>query len=290
MKTKLLRSLGIAGLAGSAILFLLKGLTVSTPAEMLMQFLGIEVVLGIVGVWLAHRLQDHAGARTFLGLALALLPALFASLGNSILSGDGQAGLVAGIAVVVLGAALSWLGFLVFDRRTALETASVYFVSNLVLLIPSREAIATAVLAAFVGVLAWVLRPRSNETTASVTLSRLGLLSPAIIILGRGLWHAQPIWLFALAFALVGFCLIAIMEHAASLGQFREVLTLAGRVSLPFGLILGAVSLAVEVPHTVWSLARDHSWLILAVVGIAALILATLSTRRESRGRGQGAS
>jgi len=160
-----------------------------------------------VGFGSGHWLREAKGARLFLTLALASVPANFTILGAFIYSRLGspsvayptfatwQVGslsmalwLTAGALALLLP--VTWLGFMVLARRSTARLTALYLAANAVLLMPIRDTgvVAWGILAlmgvVLIGTRAAVAADGSLRTPEGITARALQVL-PAIVILGR---------------------------------------------------------------------------------------------------------
>ena len=155
---RVMRWLGGTTLLVSAFSFLIGGYVYASALLRYYEFLGFTLLLSAAGALCVVRWKDSKGARTFLAIATAFLPAHFANLGGFVFASvHGEAELaphlallqmpglppwqLAGtlaVAVAVL-ALVSFAGFSAMARTEAKRLTLFYFIANAALLLPSRE-------------------------------------------------------------------------------------------------------------------------------------------------------
>jgi len=207
---QLLRGVGALVLIAAALTFMLQHWEESSHLGRYFQFLGFTVTLAAAGLLCGTRLADDRGARTFLALAAAVVPAHFTFLGALLFSQFPAAGrvhypdyarLVApdmhwALLTIAVGAAtlapIVWTSMLALARPRAMQLTAAYLGSCAFLLLPTRDSdvIGLAVLCLTVGTALFDLRLLHSTTalrTREGTFARLMLLAPPVILLGRTL-------------------------------------------------------------------------------------------------------
>jgi hypothetical protein len=230
------------------------------------------------------KLKEDKGARSFLGVAAAFLPAHFVQLGALIYNGlfgvpDGlqpffvvttpslaQALLMLAVAAPAL-TAVAFLAFSALIRPEAKRATALYLAANLLLLLPTRDpnAVALLSLALFGGLAAYelrVLRQRALMSSTEGIIARAILVLPYGALLGRNflLYPQTAIFAAALLFAATAimFALAKRLEEVegslAATGQwFCERLTFLGAAAtwstVANGIILDSGS-TLSIPFT----------------------------------------
>lgn len=204
---QLLRFIGASVLIGAAITFMVEHWHNSNDISRYFQFLGFTAVLTLSGFLCGTRLSDDRGARTFLALAAAIVPAHFTVLGALLYSSnplalkhhyDGYAHFVAPFQVAVLTAAgatlvlipIVWTAMLALARPRAALLTGAYLATNSLLLIPTRDGnwmgllvlVMTVATAAFD---LYLLQPTTALHTREGTFARTMMAVPAAIMAGR---------------------------------------------------------------------------------------------------------
>jgi len=159
---KILRWSGGILLLVSASVFLAQNYLYLSGVGKFYAFLGFLTFLSCSGLVCLRKLEDRMGARTFVGLACALIPVLFLQLGGLIYSQFGHdlssvpgivslstdmsgLALALGIAAIPLFL-MAKFAFSVFDRENGLKLTIGFLLINSSLLLPVRDAAFTAVL------------------------------------------------------------------------------------------------------------------------------------------------
>ena len=209
--TWLLRVIGALALIGSASTFLVQRWEEGNDVARYLSLLLHTGILSAAGFWCGVRIKESKGARTLLGLTLAVIPVHFAVLGGLVYSqlalddflhqvptyvtwvapSGGVALLTAAGAACVL-APLALLSFLSLARSEARWLTAAFLALNATLLVPLRGPNFVGVLvAALVVALSWlelrVVRDRSALRTLEGRLARAMLGIPLFIIVGRSL-------------------------------------------------------------------------------------------------------
>jgi hypothetical protein len=216
--SSILRWMGTLSLMASGAVFLFQGLQTVSSFERFLSFGLVTFLLAIFGLFTGTRLQEGRSARTFLGLAAAATPALFAQIGSMIYStfnaGTGSsvpsafivtapsvlaiAGSVA--ATLVLLTPILYLGFGSIFRERASQLVLLMLAGSLLLLLPFRNADFAAVLI-FIETIAltlFAIKARKKigtdlEFKAAFLLPYL----PVMILIGRQIFYSTSGFLFA---------------------------------------------------------------------------------------------
>ncbi|RIL07849.1 MAG: hypothetical protein DCC75_09695 [Proteobacteria bacterium] len=176
-------------------------------------FLGFTAALTLAGLFCGARWREDKGARTFLGIAAAIIPVHFAQLGALIYSrtsemltshGDipeyfrwvapdmATALVTGGIGLAALSV-VALIAFLALCRSQAGILTAAYIGVNALLLIPSRDPTLMGILAAaiFIGV-AYLDVDKFSGNSAMKTkegaLIRVMMCAPVMLLIGRGIF------------------------------------------------------------------------------------------------------
>ncbi|MGE9294040.1 MAG: hypothetical protein ACQKBW_10540, partial [Puniceicoccales bacterium] len=209
---RILRWTGALLLAIAALSFLVSGWVNGSPLLRTGSFLGFTALLSGAGIFCTYRWREDKGARTFLALATAFLPANFAQLGALIyaqMHGSmaysvglkkvftfepvGLTPLLAtiGISLIVL-IPLAYTGFSALARNGAKKMTGLFLVSNALLLLPWRDGDLVAGLAVLlvtglvVADRVWFSRETSLKTWDGVAMRSL-LFAPVGLLVIRNL-------------------------------------------------------------------------------------------------------
>lgn len=217
--TRLMRWIGGGTLGIAALSFLLTGWVDGSPLLRTGSFLGFTALLTAGGILCSYRWQDDKGARTFLALATAFLPANFAQLAALVhaqladgsLMHDGLRGTFvfapvgpAALALTLAGALavlipVAYIGFSALARSQARRLTMLFILANSMLLLPSRDGDWVALTAAWVAaalVLAehrWLSRECALQTTDGRAMRAL-LYLPVVLLIVRNLVMHSTSW------------------------------------------------------------------------------------------------
>ena len=246
---KLLRALGALVLLSSAAVFLVQQCdVVHDHVARFYSFLGFTVVLSALGFFCGLRMREDKGARTFLALACAIVPANVCQLGALIYSRfytdtgafpvyallqapSNTSALLATLGGCTALTVVSLVAFTALARKSWKIVSLSYMCLNALLLIPTRDpnTIGALILLGAFG-LAYIetirLRLETSLKTTEGLFIRLMLLTPVLLLVARTihLYSVSPFFLSALLAALAVLLLIAVRPHAKSVaGQDRIV-------------------------------------------------------------------
>ena len=217
---RLLRWVGAVIIVVSAASFLFKYWTPGSDLQRYLFLLGFTVVLSVSGLFCGLYLRESKGARTLLGLTLAVTPINFAvmsALLYSCFSWDGLAGQLPGYATWIAGspfmavaatlgglvvlAPLGHLSFMTLGRRHARLFSALFLVGNLALLLPTRQPMMMTVL--FCGLVVLLIAAEirlfgrdPGLRAADGILIRALLWVPVLIVSGRSCYFYAPEQLF----------------------------------------------------------------------------------------------
>lgn len=207
---RLLRTLGAAILATASVTFLFQHWGTLDSISRYFAFLAFTGVLAGAGFLCGLRLREDKGARTFLGIAAAIVPIHFCALGglifSRVLAHRGISSHVSGVALWTAGtdsgalltvvsgaavlAAICYVAFAALFRKRAAELTLIYIASNAALLLPIRSHTfgLSLVIAALVLALARFDRRILTDTAAWTPegrFVRLMLAAPAFMVIAR---------------------------------------------------------------------------------------------------------
>lgn len=212
---RLLRGVGGAMLVASAATFMVHRWGAGNDIVRYLWLVGLTAVVCGVGWFSGLRLGDGRGARTLLGLVLAVTPVHFAVLGGLVYSQfaleahpllpdralwDAPTPMAAAVTTVLgilLLAGMCWMSLRVFVREHASALTVAYLATNAVLLIPVRE----PGLVAWIAVaLTWtvahlqrrVFPDRGTLSTGEGRAARALLAVPLLVLVGRTLHLYEP--------------------------------------------------------------------------------------------------
>lgn len=263
---RLLRILGAVVLVASAVTFAMQGWSGLDSLGRYYAFLVFTVVLSAAGVFCGLTLKEDKGARTFLGLGAAFLPAHFLQLGAllySVVLGTPQhlhelfvlrapsllaAVLAAGIALPLL-AGVAFFGLSALARSEARVLTAVYLTLNAFLLLPVREAdyVALFSLGAFALLSGFEFRRFSRAAAMSTregAMVRAMLAAPLFCLVGRSV-ALYPLSQFfgSIMLAMLSFILLVAVPQWA---RNKEVMRLCefasfGSAAMSWVLLVGAL-------------------------------------------------
>ncbi|MCU7928085.1 MAG: hypothetical protein KZQ97_16810 [Candidatus Thiodiazotropha sp. (ex Dulcina madagascariensis)] len=266
----LLRGAGSMVLIAALSIFLFQHWDSGNDLQRYWMLLGFNTILAFTGFASGRILGEAKGARTFLMLALAAIPINFTILGAFVYTWHPLDNLSASypefafwhiadsvplaiplIAGVVVAMIVSWLGFLVLARRSALRLAAFSLLANAALLIPVRSADNIAwLLLILVPALAYAtlvaIRANPGLKTFEGRIAKLLVWIPVGLILGRTLWLYSISTFLILILFVMTWALLRILAQTLTRQQvwrqWIEHLSLVAGV----GIALSIASLAVE--------------------------------------------
>lgn len=222
---RLLRWIGGIVLVASACSFVLHSWASLDPMRRYLTFFGFTGVLAGAGLFCGLQLREDKGARTFLALAAAFLPAHFLQLAAFVyhqligtprglpaffvLQAPSPTALVLTlIAAVPLLIGTAFLGFSALARSEARALTLTYALANLALMIPTRnpDIIGLFALAAFLGVAAQTARLRARASIletfdGTIALSLLQVPVLLLVIRNMSLYDITALLVSAVATA-----------------------------------------------------------------------------------------
>ncbi len=272
--TRVLRASGAAVVVAAAGTFLFQHWERGNDLTRYFTLLAQSGVLSAIGLFCAVQIRESKGARTFMALAVGIVPALFCILGGLVysqFSWDGATGDVARYAkwvapgpiqalatvaaTLVVVTLIGFLSMLSLVRTKARPLTAVFLVANAALLIPTRapEAMAAllAILLAAIATLEWKHWSREPAMrTGEGWIVRAMLALPLAMLVLRSVLHYE-LSLFMVAVACLAasslFFLCAYgwaKERFAALCEFAAVVFAA----LGWGSFAIAAHLAFALP------------------------------------------
>lgn len=220
----ILRWVGGVTLVVSAMSFIMSGWMTASPFFRYFNFLGFTSLLTACGIFCVVRWKDDKGARTFLALAAAFLPAHFAQLGAMIyaevIGGAanfpsyyrlfqfdpvGTSALMATLAVaIVVLAPVAFLGFSAMARVRAKPLTAIYFLANIFLLLPIRDGDLVAVLG-FGMLSALIFADRKLFASHSAMRSWDGVAVRTMLFVPLALLAGRTVVLYDISYVLMSF-------------------------------------------------------------------------------------
>jgi hypothetical protein len=262
-----------------------------------LHFLGFTVVLTAAGLFCGLRIRDDKGARTFVGLAAAIVPVHFTVLGALLysqfpwLSGytayPAYARIVAPDGLWALGTTavgiaalvpIVWIAFRAFARSAAWPLAAAYLAANAMLLVPTRhpDVIGLMALVGIAGLLAFdrlALQPITALRTREGTFCRLMLPVPLLVLIGRSIHlYSLSSLVWAGLLAAVAVALFELLPQR--LGEGRRSVWAQRLSTLPAA---GAWFLVADTIQ--WNLRLDEGMVLPLVTLPIAVILVAMSLR-----------
>ena len=220
---RVLRSIGAIIIVVSASSFLFQHWAPGNDLQRYLLLLGFTSILSLGGLFCGLRLKESKGARTLLGLTLALTPINFTVMGAMLFSqfswdsafaklpgyatwiaaSPTMAILIAAGGIVILSP-LCHLSFMTLGHNRAKLLSIAYILGNLTLLLPTRQPnLIAAVFVLLVVSLTYAeARFFSRETSLNTfegRLSRGMLWIPSLILVGRACYFYTPSQLFVSA-------------------------------------------------------------------------------------------
>lgn len=265
---RILRCLGGLLITSSAVAFIGEGYADMSGTGRFYSFLSFLVTLSLCGMYSVTKLKDAKAARTFVGMASAMMPALFLQLGALIysltLSADSQVPklfllkatsqteiLIAfGVAIIPIVASMNFCFSAFAKIKSKLMTLS-YFALNCLLLIPTRDPqfILLISLVSVVG-LAWSFYEwKELPKTWEYNIAKFMHIIPLTLLVGRNLaLYDFSAGLLALTGFSIAAALFFVLARKVSSDSRRGVIE---KLSIPF-IALGSISLinSIAAPYT----------------------------------------
>ena len=253
---KILRFTGAIALIASAAVFMFQSWDVGDHFLRYFSFLGFTASLALAGFFCGIKVKEDKGARTFLGIAAAIVPVHFCVIGALIYANavealphlpfyafwqvaDATQLLIIAVSGLLVLTPLTFVAFSSLVRKEAVVVTVAYLTANALLLIPTRNpdtvALIGLLLICAVGYIdAFVLRLKTVMKTREGKFVRSMLIVPFILLVIRTayLHHASMLFLSMLFFATAVFLFVYIpiyVKHkgVASVSQGYSTLPLA---------------------------------------------------------------
>lgn len=212
----LLRGLGGIALLTAIGSFLFQRWDTANDLYRFVMLLAFTAGLTVIGFASGHWIREGKGARLLVSIALAAVPANFAVLAAffyrhwawdgaltsypavatwSLPDPGGLLGVLALALAVLLP--VTWLGFMVLSRSSALRLSMVFLINAAALLLPVRESGWVALVLGVIGALTlWQLAAKGGRRLTAPTpegaIATALLFVPHGILLGRSLWLYSP--------------------------------------------------------------------------------------------------
>ncbi len=250
---KLLRIIGAGIIFSCASIFLFQRWGGGNDIQRYLLLLAFTTALTAGGFFCGLKLKESKGARTLLGLTLAVTPVNFAVLGGLVYSQFAIGGVNASmptfatwmapspgaaIAIAAAGslalAPLCYISFLTMGRNRARSLTVCYFLSNLTLLVPTRQPdpVGILMIISVIGVLFCERHCFRNETSLKTTEGRFARAMPwvpALLLIGRTGYFYYPSELFTgcifAATALFGFTILPTITEQVHIKKTMQVIS-----------------------------------------------------------------
>lgn len=277
---KLLRLFGTIAVMGSAVIYMVQGLSDSDVTIRNWIYLLMMLTLGLGGVFSVKAMQDTKGARLFFALAAALVAVqtsqlaamiyqLFA-LGPNLSLGMFQVPIASAGLVGIIGAAgllisvpVAFAGFSILSRPHAKALSLSYLGLNVLMLLPVREfPFGTIIIAAMAGV---YLLLESRIFSRSYRYSTLEgaavrglLLLPTMIVSARACFYLSDLLGLSVLAAIAAGCALALrniwQKHRCANEAFTGLFFVLGAVAI-IGIVsevLGTLMPRVAISTLPW--------------------------------------
>lgn len=290
--SRVLRSLGAVIIVFSASTFLFQHWTPGSDLQRYLLLLGFTSVLSLGGLFCGLRLKESKGARTLLGLTLAVTPINFAVMGALLFSQFSWDGSFANLpdyatwvasnpsmavlsvvgGVIILGP-LCHLSFLTLGHNRAKLLSTAFLLGNATLLLPTRQPnLIAGIFVLMIIVLTHneirFFTPETTLNTFEGRLSRGMLWAPAVILVGRASYFYTPSQLFISAiFTALGLFSYVFLPQLINNRTWQHALQAVGSLLASFAWLTLA-----ELLHSAWSL--GDQWIIpIASLPISGLLI-----------------
>lgn len=300
---RVLRFVGGGLLVAAASTFMVHHWKAGDDIARYLWLVGLTWSVCATGWFCGLRLADGRGARTLLGLVLAIAPVHFAVLGGLLYSqfaldptplsvgralweapSPFAALLAAGLGVALLWP-MCWLSLRVFVRDVASRLATAFVLTNATVLVPLREPSAVAWLVLGAAGIVVYLQQRVFVGSVSLTtgegrVARALLAVPLAILVGRTLWLYEPtqaftgaVWLAASVIAFLKTPLLSDSPEKLSGAQTFAGLTAAYGASLLSSAFVESAHLDGIARIPAYGLPIACVWLALSYFAIAPAAL-----------------
>ena len=208
--SELLRYLGTLVLLSSPAVFMLQQWEQMNHITRYFSFLGLTGLIAATGFFCALKLRENKGARTLLAITAAIVPVHFLQLGALIYSktadhipsmphyliwtAPSTSSLITVLALALVGLLpITYVAFCTLARQKSAAITAIYLLACAQLLIPVRDPVSVAIVAAFTFTLLFVGYIYSLERAACMrtfegVLCRIMLCLPISFLIGRQLY------------------------------------------------------------------------------------------------------
>jgi hypothetical protein len=243
------RAMGAAIFVLAGASFLVEGWTDPGVVSRQAAWAAGTLLMTVCGVLAIRRFRDAIGARVFLGLAAATIPAHFAQVGASVWAltteKTGTVATVLAASAMLLGLAPPLaLGLSALVRRRARLLVALVFVTGLPLILPTRSGDVVALLGLAelllcLGLEATVFRADAVFGTVEGIAARVLLFLPAVILLLRNCFYVETrAWMAALV-GLPSLAALVLPRVWRRAGRLPRGFQLAGAVGLCLAILIG---------------------------------------------------
>lgn len=253
--SQVMRGAGALIIIVSAATLLFKHWTPGSDLQRYLFLLGFTSILSVSGLICGLSLKESKGARTLLGLTLAVTPINFAVMGAllySKFSWDGALShlpnyatwvassptmaLLATLGGLAILAPLGHFSFLTLSHKQAKLFTGAFLISNMALLLPTRQPNVIAVLFILLVALLTFMEVRTFSCETSLRtfggyLSRALIWVPVAILIGRGCYFYTPSQLFV-SVILFGVAALSfgLLPQLTSCEKWQKALQVCGTV------------------------------------------------------------
>jgi hypothetical protein len=273
---RILRQIGAIVLIASAATFMLQNWAAMESLYRYGSFLAFTAGLALLGFYCGGIVKEDKGARTFLGIAAAILPAHFAQLGALIYaSWLGKAadvphlfrfeapGTVETLLTVLCALAIllpvCYAGVSAMARQQALKIVLLFAGLNSLLLIPSRDPALVSLLVVMAMVVpAYYCWNYFSKFSAMQTWEgramQAMLYAPSAILIGRSFLYGENAVVIGLGFIFVALAMWfggASIAWLKSFGSFAQVVSLlplfVGWLTMVYGMFFSNAAMVVQI-------------------------------------------
>lgn len=269
----LVKLIGAAAIAAAMALFLYEGIEITNDIQRFFSILGFGGLLTALGLAVNKWLSDRVASRLFIGLSLGSVPVIASVLGGFTFSLTDAAKSLSlpqyatweltntaslytalPIALIVIGA-ISALGYMVLTRSEARWLTPAFFVSNALLLIPSRDGATIALIASIaIGALVWVVHknqvnPISFKTIEGKWALALLFLAPLIMIVRSAVFYDYEV-ISGTIILVTLYGALRYFFHECESGKKLEIFALLATF---LSGVVAAGSLSIFIVEATWS-------------------------------------
>ena len=287
--------IGAATIAAAMALFLFEGIEVTNDIQRFLSILGFGALLTGLGLAVNKWLSDRVASRLFIGLSLGSIPVIATVLGGFTFSLTDAAKslslpqfatwevantaslfMTLPIALIVI-CVITALGLMVMARSEVRWLTPALFLSNALLLIPTRDSTTVALIAAVaIALLVWVVRKKQVNPISFKTLEgrwalAILFLAPAIMIVRSAIFY-QPDIASATLITLTLYLASRYLFHRCKSGSKREIFALLATVVSSATAVFCIVVYAAESSWIPFTDSRNSESEIIAVFSLLTLL------------------